>query len=136
MAMFKNKTKKTCSYFILLVSLILLIMGAVMIYLGYKEIGSENIEKMQSDYASFQIGYILGLLSLVGGCVILFTGILGIFTAACRNTGINCLFAIPFCVMAMLCMIFLLILAFIASGADGMIMQAKDEACAAPASAD
>lgn len=30
--MFKNKTKKRCSYFILLVALLLLVMGSIMIY--------------------------------------------------------------------------------------------------------
>jgi len=90
------------------------------------------MEKIESDYNNFQIGHVLGLIQLVVGAVILLTGILGVFTAACRNTGINCLFAIPFCLMSLICMITLLILAFIASGAEGMIIQAKDEACASP----
>lgn len=65
------------------------------------------------------------------GAAILLTGILGFFTALCRNSGINCLFATPFIILAFIGTILLVVAAAITSGADGAIMDGKDKACAA-----
>ena len=129
MACFKDKTKKQCSYFVLLVSMILLIMGTVVGYYGFSQLGSEKIQEMQSDYASIKVSQVLPIIALATGGVILITGILGFFTALCRNSGINCLFATPFMIFAFLGAIVLFVLAAIASGADGAVMEAKNTAC-------
>lgn len=66
---------------------------------------------------------------MVVGGVILLTGILGFFTALCRNSGINCFFATPFILLSLIGVVILIVLAAIASGANGQVMKAKDEAC-------
>ena len=129
MACCKNNTKKRCSYFVLLVSLLLLILGAFIGYYGFTQLGSEKIQEMQSDYASIKVAQLLPIIAMVAGGIILITGILGFFTAMCRNSGINCLFVIPFMLFAFLCAVVLFTMALIASGADGMVMQAKEETC-------
>lgn len=47
----------------------------------------------------------------------------------CRNSGINCLFATPFIIFAFLGAVVLFVLAAIASGADGAVMEAKNTVC-------
>jgi uncharacterized membrane protein len=106
--------------------MILLILGSLIIYYGFSQLGSEKFDEMQSDYASFKIAYILPVVGMIAGAVLLFTGILGFFTAMCRNSGVNCLFATPFILFALLCTLLLFILAAITSGANGGVMKAKD----------
>lgn len=85
---------------------------------------------MQSDYASIKVASVGPIVAMVAGGIILITGILGFFTAMCRNSGINCLFAFPFVVLAFLCAVLLAVMAAVASGADGQVMKAKENACA------
>jgi uncharacterized Tic20 family protein len=109
--------------------MLMLILGSLIVYFGFSQLGSEKIAEMQSDYANFQIAYIIPILAMVAGFVILLTGILGFFTAMCRNSGVNCLCASPFIVFAFVCSIVLFVLAAITSGANGAVMNAKDQAC-------
>jgi hypothetical protein len=112
------------------VSGVLLILGTVLAGKGYSQIGSENWNAMQEDSDNFKISYVVPLISMVVGAIVLVTAILGFFTAMCRNSGVNCLFATPFIILAFIGVISLFILAGITSGANGGVMHAKDNACA------
>lgn len=112
--------------------MLLLILGMLIGYYGFSQLGSEKLEEMQSDYATIKIASVGPIVAMVAGGFILITGILGFFTATCRNSGINCLFAFPFIILAFICMVVLLAMAFIASGADGVVMTAKENACTMP----
>ena len=113
---FSDKLKKRCSFFILFISVFLLLLGIFIAALSSKQLFDSDFE---SSYASFNITTILPMVQIAVGVIILVTGVLGIYAAKCRNSGRNCLFVCPFILFAFVCAIILFVLAAIGSGASG-----------------
>lgn len=130
MACFGAKLKAKCAMFLMIVGGILLVLGLVICTYGYLTLGKGAEMFGENDYVDFNVGNIAQMIALAAGVLCMLTGILGILTAYCRNSGFNCFFSFPYMIIAFITGILMLIVAGIASGQAGD--QMKSEICQAP----
>jgi hypothetical protein len=130
MACFGAKLKARCGMFLLIVGVILLILGLVICTYGYLTLGKGAEMFAENEYVDFEVGNIAQMIALAAGILCMLTGVLGILTSKCRNSGYNCFFSFPYMIMAFITGILMLVVAGIASGQAGD--QMKSEICQAP----
>jgi hypothetical protein len=116
---FKTKTKNRCGCFVSLICILLLIMSNYIVYFGASQLPKDK--KLESSYADFDFALVVPKLTIFIGSLLLVTSIFGILAGTCKSKR-NCLFVCPFILFAFASAVMLIIMAAIATGADGMVM--------------
>jgi hypothetical protein len=93
---------------------LLLILSIVFLSIGLAGISRNGDKKDLNAYYGFAM--LFSKMTAGFGGIVLLTCILGLLTAKCRNSGVNCLFACPFIVVSLALFILLLIIANVANG--------------------